>query len=155
MGHLRGASNGSSIYSKASHLFFTACPILSLLTNAIYILNSTRNTTFSIFSLSQMALAEGSSEIIYGACNCGRITISLPRTSLSNFSSLCHCLNCRASSGSLSVISSHSFLYVTLISFQVCGELTHSCQRYQSGRTSQNPQRYCCFGEHFKSSLLW
>jgi len=44
-----------------------------------------------------------SSDIIQGACNCGRITVLLPRSSLPKASSLCHCLNCRASSGSLSV----------------------------------------------------
>ncbi|PMD24105.1 hypothetical protein NA56DRAFT_643385, partial [Hyaloscypha hepaticicola] len=42
-----------------------------------------------------------SSDIIKGACNCGRITVSLPRSSLPSASTLCHCLNCRASSGSL------------------------------------------------------
>lgn len=49
-----------------------------------------------------------SSEIIKGACNCGRINVSVPRSSFPTFSSLCHCLNCRASSGSLSVLRSKS-----------------------------------------------
>ncbi len=44
-----------------------------------------------------------SPEIIHGACNCGRITVSLPRSAFPTASSLCHCLNCRASGGSLSV----------------------------------------------------
>ncbi|KAE9379161.1 hypothetical protein N431DRAFT_397262 [Stipitochalara longipes BDJ] len=46
-----------------------------------------------------------SPDIIQGACNCGRITVSLPRSSLPTASSLCHCLNCRASGGSLFAVN--------------------------------------------------
>ncbi|KAH7418244.1 Mss4-like protein [Cadophora sp. MPI-SDFR-AT-0126] len=46
-----------------------------------------------------------SPETIYGACNCGKIIISLPRTSLPSSSTLCHCSNCRASSGSLFAVN--------------------------------------------------
>ncbi|KAH7360567.1 Mss4-like protein [Rhexocercosporidium sp. MPI-PUGE-AT-0058] len=46
-----------------------------------------------------------SPETIYGACNCGRIVVSLPRTSLPSSVTLCHCSNCRASSGSLFAVN--------------------------------------------------
>jgi hypothetical protein len=40
-------------------------------------------------------------DTINGACNCGAIKISIPKSSLPTYCGLCHCLNCRASSGSL------------------------------------------------------
>ncbi|CAL3964809.1 unnamed protein product [Diplocarpon coronariae] len=45
------------------------------------------------------------SEIIYGSCNCGRIVVSLPRSSLPSSVTICHCSNCRKSSGSLFAVN--------------------------------------------------
>lgn len=41
---------------------------------------------------------------IHGACNCGAIMVYVARTAWPEACSLCHCLNCRASSGSLYVL---------------------------------------------------
>ena len=48
-----------------------------------------------------------SSEIVHGACSCGQITVSIPQSAFPKFSALCHCLNCKAASGSLFVYSSY------------------------------------------------
>ncbi|KAF8864202.1 hypothetical protein BDZ45DRAFT_797701 [Acephala macrosclerotiorum] len=45
------------------------------------------------------------SNIITGACNCGRITVKLPESSFPESVSLCHCLNCRASGGTLFAVN--------------------------------------------------
>jgi len=42
-----------------------------------------------------------SSEAVVGSCNCGRITVSVPKTVFPENCSICHCRNCRTSSGSL------------------------------------------------------
>lgn len=48
-------------------------------------------------------------DLIKGECNCGKITVSIPKPNWPSACSLCHCLNCRASSGSLSVFTPRSF----------------------------------------------
>jgi hypothetical protein len=40
---------------------------------------------------------------VKGACNCGTITISVPKASFPSYCVLCHCINCRTSSCSLYV----------------------------------------------------
>lgn len=40
---------------------------------------------------------------IRGACNCGQITVSIAKDLFPNSCSLCHCLNCQISGGSLYV----------------------------------------------------
>lgn len=40
---------------------------------------------------------------IQGACNCGAIAVTVPKDQWPKSSMVCHCLNCRASGGSLYV----------------------------------------------------
>lgn len=42
-------------------------------------------------------------KFLAGRCNCNAIRISVPASSFPTYCALCHCLNCRASSGSLFV----------------------------------------------------
>jgi hypothetical protein len=44
-------------------------------------------------------------EIVRGACSCGRITVSISQSALPKFTGICHCLNCKAASGSRFVCS--------------------------------------------------
>ncbi|CZR54368.1 uncharacterized protein PAC_04252 [Phialocephala subalpina] len=46
-----------------------------------------------------------SSNTVSGACNCGKITVKLSESSFPSSVSLCHCLNCRASGGSLFAVN--------------------------------------------------
>lgn len=39
--------------------------------------------------------------VVEGSCNCGSIKVSLPKSAFPTNSVLCHCTNCRKSSGSL------------------------------------------------------
>ncbi|RDW66943.1 hypothetical protein BP5796_09692 [Coleophoma crateriformis] len=42
---------------------------------------------------------------VKGACNCGAVQISIPEADFPKESLLCHCLNCKASSGSLASLN--------------------------------------------------
>ncbi|KAF2113988.1 Mss4-like protein [Lophiotrema nucula] len=46
-----------------------------------------------------------SSNIIRGSCNCGNVAVSMTKNVFPSSCSLCHCLNCRASSGSLFAVN--------------------------------------------------
>lgn len=55
--------------------------------------------------------------LVYGTCNCGAIKISLPKSSFPSYCGLCHCANCRASSGSLYVFPSSTSHLLSPFSF--------------------------------------
>ncbi|EKD13085.1 uncharacterized protein L3040_007168 [Drepanopeziza brunnea f. sp. 'multigermtubi'] len=44
-------------------------------------------------------------DTLQGSCNCGNIVVSLPISSLPSSVTLCHCSECRASSGSLFAVN--------------------------------------------------
>ena len=54
-----------------------------------------------------MASKETKNDDVKGHCNCGAITVSIAKDAFPSYCGLCHCLNCRASSGSLYVDSTN------------------------------------------------